>query len=242
MPTPNSSNTNPYPIHPPYLRYLNRGILTLIVLEVGLAIAYLSTSLVNGNAPDFLDFNGLRTLPSLIQAFQLFLIGAIALLLLVLSRQLKHNLSWPLLLFITILCCFGGLDEVLKIHLALKQFNWKGMYLGILTAIPILCWKDLVRLWRSHRDVVLWIAIGISVFVAGGFGAEYLKSGLTTLFSGNVSETTLFTLEQTRTTIEELSELIGETITVYGIGRFTIRFIPVRHPSIIEFPNSDQSR
>jgi len=211
--------------HQAWLRFLNYGILALIGLEVGLAIAYLSSSLIHGASPDFLDFNGLRTLPSLIQAVQLFLIGAIALGLLICSRQLNHRLSPVVLICIALLCGFGGFDELFKIHLTFKQFNWKGIYLGLLTAIPVLCWKDLIRLWRSHRDTLMWVGAGMGVFLLGGFGAEFLKDGFATLFNGQDAETVAFALERSRVTIEELAELIGETIIIYGMGRFVIQLL-----------------
>lgn len=200
--------------------YLNRGIIALICLEIGLAIAYLSTSLKYGYSPDLIDFNGFRSLPSLIQAFQLFLIGTIALILLIAHRQIHHRLSCSLLTFIALLSFFGGLDEVLKIHLSLNQYNWKGIYFGILVAIPIICRRDLLMLWRSHRDVVLWIAVGISIFLIGGFGAELLKSGSTPVFLDEKTGAMMWRFERLFTTVEELAELLGETLTLYGIGRF----------------------
>jgi hypothetical protein len=216
--------------HPAPTRYLTTGILVLVGIEIGLAIAYLTSSLLYGSSPEILDFNGRQTLPSLLQAGQLFLIGAIALWLLMVKRQLKHRLSIPLLIGIALLCGFGGLDELFKIHLTAKQIPWKGLYLSILTAIPILCWKDLRMLWRSHRGLLVWVGVGISVFVLGGFGAEFLKDGLKTFMEEHTAtETTVFAIEHLRITIEELAELIGETTIVYAVGKLTLQLFNAYH-------------
>ncbi|NEP55229.1 MAG: hypothetical protein F6K65_43190, partial [Moorea sp. SIO3C2] len=48
---------------------------------------------------------------------------------------------------------YGAIDELTKLHLLLKQYDWKAIYLGILVAIPILCRRDLMWIWQAHRSI-----------------------------------------------------------------------------------------
>ena len=162
-------------------KLLRRGTIALIGLEFGLASAYFILTIKQGAAPALLDFNGLRTLPSLMQAAHLFAIGGLCVVLLRQRSRLQDPYSWYLPLALACLCWFGGVDELTKLHLKLDQINWKLLYLGLLAAIPIFSWRDLVWLWRSHRDTLLWVAAGMAIFLAGGFGAEFLKGAIARL-------------------------------------------------------------
>lgn len=193
--------------------------LALVGLEVALALGYLLMIVRSRTVPHWLDWNGLRSLPSWLQAAHLFAIGGVALAFLLGRQRMQRPLSWALPLSLALLCLYGGLDEVFKIHLAMKQFDWKGIYLGILVAIPLLCWRDLTWIWRTNRPAVLWGLAGITIFLLGGFGGEALKSVLQGALTGD----RLFLAEHLRITVEEFSEVFGETLILFGVAQFAAK-------------------
>jgi hypothetical protein len=201
-------------------KLVGRGLLGLIGLEGGLALAYLVAIRRFGEAPHWLDFNGLRSLPSLLQATQLFAIGGLCWLVFRYRRRLPQPLSGVLPLALMGLCFYGGLDEITKLHLILHQYNWQVIYIVALVAIPLLGWRDLLRLWCHHRSTVLWVLAGITIFLLGGFGAEILKGAIATQVTAHASERAAFYSEHLRITVEELSELFGENLILYAFIRF----------------------
>ena len=211
-------------------KQLRVGLWLLIGLETGLALAYLITIWWQRSVPAWLDWNGLRSVPSLMQAATLFTIGTLASLLLIFRRRIKRPVSRLLPLALASLCLYGGIDELTKLHLHLNQYNWKGIYVAILIAIPIMCWRDLARLWREHRSIVLWVFMGLGIFLLGGFGAELIKGHL---YAGVSPEATitlagqnlnlLFWVEHLRVTVEEFGELLGETIILFGVAQFVLK-------------------
>lgn len=204
-------------------RLLWRCAIALVSFELGLASAYFITVMRYGAAPTLLDFNGLRTLPSLLQAAHLFAIGGLCLFLLLQRSRLNHLYSWYLPLALACLCLFGGIDELTKLHLTFDQINWQLLYLGLLAAIPILSWRDLRWLWQTHRGTLLGIAVGMSIFLLGGFGAEFLKGEIAAQAAVVGSAQTVFWAEHLRIAIEEFAELLGETLILYAFAVFTIR-------------------
>ncbi|MBE9160402.1 hypothetical protein IQ265_26795 [Nodosilinea sp. LEGE 06152] len=199
--------------------WIPQAAIALVGAELGLALAYLAMICFRGEAVPLLDLNGLRSLPSWLQAAHLFAIGGLCLALLRFRQRMASPISWFLPSALAGLSLYGGLDELTKLHLALNQFDWKLIYLGILIAIPVLGWRDLVWIWRHHRASVLWVLVGIGVFLLGGFGAEAVKGVLATHFSSQ----SLFLGEHLRITIEEFGELLGETFILYGIARFMLQ-------------------
>jgi len=213
----------------PIPKMLRRGTIALIGLELGLAIAYFWAMVQRGTVPAMLDFNGLRTLPSLLQAAHLFAIGGLCWVLLVQRSRLHSPYSWYLPLALACLCLFGGLDELTKLHLTFDQINWKFLYLGLLTAIPILSWRDLVWLWRTHRITLIRIVTGMVIFLGGGFGAEFLKGAIATTTAQNSVEVAAWA-EYLRITLEEFAELCGETIILYAFAVFTFKLLAQPSP------------
>ena len=210
---------------------IRRGTIALIGFELGLACAYFLAITQRGTVPAMLDFNGLRTLPSLLQAAHLFAIGGLCLVLLWQRSRLHSPYSWYLPLALACLCLFGGLDELTKLHLTFDQINWKLLYLGLLAAIPILSWRDLVWLWQTHRITLIRVAVGMAIFLGGGFGAEFLRGAIATVATQNSAEVAAWA-EYLRITIEEFAELCGETIILYAFVAFTVKLLaqPVRRP------------
>ena len=145
---------------------LRRSAIALIGLEVGLASTYFLLIWRHGTTISLLDFNGLRSLPSMMQAAHLFAIAAVCLVLLIQRHRLSRPCSRYLPLALAGLSILGGIDELTKLHLTLDQINWKLLYLGLLVAIPILSWRDLIWLWQAHRATLVWIAAGLAIFSA----------------------------------------------------------------------------
>ncbi|MEO0984828.1 MAG: hypothetical protein AAFY20_04685 [Cyanobacteria bacterium J06639_14] len=202
-------------------KFLFRGMMGLICVEIGLALAYLTLVVKQGGATPLLDFNGLRSLPSLLQAAHLFALGGLSLLLLFLRRRMTHPISWFLPSALVLLCFYGGLDEVTKLHLHLKQFDWHLIYLGILIGIPLIGWRDFIVLWRYHRSTVQWVLAGLGIFLLGGFGTEIMKGAIASEVSTySSSARLLFLTEHLRITVEEFAELCGETLILYAFARF----------------------
>ncbi|WP_201279068.1 hypothetical protein [Leptolyngbya iicbica] len=211
-------------------KILRQGTISLIGLELGLAIAYFWGMVQRGSVPHLLNFNGLRTLPSLLQAIHLFAIGGLCLVLLMQRSRLHAPYSWYLPLALACLCLFGGLDELTKLHLTFDQINWKFLYLGLLAAIPILSWRDLVWLWQIHRITLIRVATGMAIFLGGGFGAEFLKGAIATTAAQNSAEVAAWA-EYLRITLEEFAELCGETIILYAFAVFTVKLLTQPLPS-----------
>lgn len=211
-------------------KQLKVGLWFLISLEIGLALAYLITIWRQQSVPVWLDWDGLRSVPSLMQAATLFAIGILALLLLLFRQRIQRPVSRFLPLALASLCLYGGINELTKLHLHLNQYNWKGIYVAILIAIPLICWRDLARLWREHRSIVLWVFLGLGIFLLGGFGAELIKEHLYTGVSPEATFTLagqtinlLFWVEHLRVTVEEFGELLGETIILFGVAQFVLK-------------------
>jgi hypothetical protein len=207
-------------------KWISRGTIALIAFEFGLALAYLAMIVRWGKAKPLLDLNGLRSLPSLLQAAHLFAIGGLCLLLLIHRQRMVRPCSRFLPLALATLCFFGGLDELTKLHLTLNQVDWKLIYLGLLAAIPILGWRDLIWLWREHRGTMGWIAVGLGIFLLGGFGAEWGKAAIASNLTAHASPRLVFLSEHLRITVEEFAELLGETVILSTFATFTQRLIP----------------
>lgn len=217
----------------PAPRYLRQAAIALIGFEVGLACAYLVLIGLRGEAGPF-DFDGLRSLPSWLQASLLGAIGLLCVGLLRYRHRMARPISWVLPSTLALLCFFGAVDELLKFHLTLGQVDWKLIYLSLLMAIVVLGSRDLVWLWRAHRLTVLWVLAGLGIFLLGGFGTEMAKDAIAPALSTRFSSETVFLIEHLRITLEELAELLGETIILYAIACFAQQVLPsqtrLKHP------------
>ena len=202
-------------------KLLFRGMLGVIGIEIGLALTYFILIFKQGSALPLLDFNGLRSLPSLFQALHLFTIGCLSVILLFLRPRMEHPVSWFLPSALAFLCFFGGVDEVTKLHIHLNQFDWKTIYISVLIGIPLLGWRDFITVWRHHRSTLQWVLAGLGIFLLGGFGAEMIKGAIASEVSTYSSSTRLlFLTEHLRITVEEFAELLGETLILYAFARF----------------------
>jgi len=76
---------------------------------------------------------------------------------------------------------------------------------------------------------VLWVLAGLAIFLLGGFGAETAKGAIASELSTQVFSRGLFLGEHLRITLEEFSELLGETLILYGMARLTYQAL---HPQL----------
>lgn len=209
----------------PAPKFLRQAAIALVGFEVGLAFAYLALIGLRGEAGPF-DFDGLRSLPSWLQAILLGTIGLLCMGLLRYRHRMARPISWVLPSTLALLCFFGAVDELLKFHLTLGQVDWKLIYLSLLLAIVVLGSRDLVWLWHTHRLTVLWVLAGLGIFLLGGFGAEMAKGAIAAALSPESPARTVLLIEHLRITLEELAELLGETIILYAVACFAQQILP----------------
>lgn len=206
---------------------LQKSWLPFIVgLEITLVTIYALSALQNGGESfPLFNVNGFRTLPSWLQAIQLFSIGAIPLWLSVNYRCPEVPPSRILLAFVGLLFCYCAMDELLKLNFLFHNHRlWQLIYLSIGLSIPIVFFRDFVRLYRLSPQSMRLITAGISIFLVGGFGLE--------LFRSQVQEPHWYKLfgrwqfyqvDTIRTALEEFGEMLGETIVIQGVVQLAQR-------------------
>jgi len=212
----------------------------LIALEVFLTIIYLAGIVLTGKAYPAFDMDGQMTVPSLLQALQLFLIGFISLSLLIRQRHSSQRPSRFFLLTIGLLFIYGGVDEIFKIHLQLHALlrtphnrDWMIGYLAIGLTTLVVFYKDFWAIWHFHRKSTFLVALGMSIFFLGGFGSEVLKVlVLQPLLSQIYQQGDLIpvVVEKSRVAVEEFSEMLGESITLYGLFLYVAKRLLEKEP------------
>lgn len=199
--------------------------LSLMVLSGTIALIYLGSIFLTGQPIPAFDMNGLRTIPSWLQAIQLFLIGAISLIFGVIHPGRSHRPSRAFLFILAFLAIYVSVDEIFKIHLQhpalLMQLDSQSLlrvYTVIYLMFPLVFYRDLIALWQVHRRSTVCGLLGMAIVAIGGIGGEFLKDIFSSLLSS-------LWLEQIRVAIEEGSELIGESLILYGALLFAIHRI-----------------
>ncbi|HBB32079.1 MAG TPA: hypothetical protein DC064_09855 [Cyanobacteria bacterium UBA9273] len=204
-------------------------LLVLIVFEVVIVLVYLAGILLTGKAYPAFDMNGQMTVSSYLQALQLFLIGAIAIIVLICGRQSSRPPSQVFSFTVAVLFTYASVDEIFKIHLQLHSLlntphhkDWMPIYLGIGVSTLVVFHRDFIALWHFHRKAISFVAVGMGIFILGGFGAEVLKILFNPLLTQTFGQGGTITLlvENLRIAIEEFSELLGESLTLYGLCLF----------------------
>ena len=189
---------------------------------------YPGSILLTGEPYAPFDLNGKMTIPSFLQAFYLLAIGSISLFLFVTERRSKLPPSAGFKLAIAVLLIYATLDEILEIHLQLddwfsgsKKGDWMGIYVGVFSMTPVVWYKDVRQLWRVYRRETIIVLLGVTLLIVGGLGAELFK-GWFRLFVGLLfdGDFILFFAEKVRVATEEFSELLGETLILYGTFLF----------------------
>ena len=205
-------------------------LLVVIVLEVGLVVIYLAGIVLTGKAYPLFNMDGQMTISSLLQALQLLLIGVIALSLLIWNRNSRYPPSKFFLSTITLLFTYASVDEVFKVHLQLHNLlhtphhrDWMPLYLVVGISTLVGFHRDFIAIWHFHPKVMRLVALGMGIFILGGFGGEILKYPLLQLILTQTEQPSQLKIvlgEALRVAVEEFSELIGESLTLYGMCLF----------------------
>ncbi len=212
-----------------------RLLVGLILFEVLIVLIYLGSILLTGKPYPPFDMDGQMTVPSLLQALLLFTIGLISLILFAFQRQSSQPPSRFLLLTVGVLMLYASADEVFKIHLQLHRLlntpnarDWLRGYVLIFLAFPAVFLRDFVALWKLYRRETFLALLGMGIFGMGGFGSEIFKykilQPLLWIFFQHHPFLILFG-EKTRVAFEEFSELLGETLIVFGLLLFVAKRI-----------------
>jgi len=211
-------------------------LLYLMAIDLTFASIYLISIILFGQAISDFDFNIPRTIPVLFAACKLFVIG----FLLTLSSQWRqHELprnSWWLLLAVGMAFIYVSMDKIFKIHLLIHSFDWMPkfksgggewvfFYLPIITLTIVLGYRHWIALWRCYPKSIFFTVLGICIFVLGGMGVEIINDQI---FKENLSKIAVSFNSKTaivngvKDTIEEFTELLGESITLYGLVLFFV--------------------
>jgi hypothetical protein len=192
----------------------------VVGLEVVLVTLYAVTVHQNGGEPaPWLDVDGVRTLPSWLQAIQLFLLGALPLGMCLTYRYPAVPPSRGLLAAVAVLFLYAAMDELFKINFLFQQHRlWQFVYLLLGLLIPVLFYRDLLRLWRLQPRAMRLIVVGVVIFVMGGFGLEvfriYVQQPHWYRLFGRWQ---FYQVDSIRTAVEEFAELLGETLVLKGM-------------------------
>lgn len=211
-----------------YQKLITSLLIALIIFELFIVIIYLGTFIVNGKPYPPFDMNGKMTIPSLLQALHLFIIGFISLTLLFTEWNTQIYPSRWFKLTFGILLIYGAIDELWKVHLQLKNWipwlgerGWLQLYIIIFIMPLIVFYSDLRFLWRCYRQETFLALLGMFIFGIGGFGAEVFKDIVQPLLNIFFRQDFLLSfIEKFRIAVEEFFELIGENLVVYGFLLF----------------------
>jgi len=208
----------------------------LIAIDLTLASIYLISTILFGKSLSEFDFNIPRTIPVLFAASKLFMIGV---LLTVASGWRQHELpkkSWLLLLAVGTAFIYVSQDKIWKIHLLLHRFDWMPkfksgggewvfFYLPIITITIVLGYRHLFALWRYYPRSTFFTFLGIGLFLFGGMGVEIINNQFFKEYVSQIAvslNSTTAIVNSIKDTIEELTELLGESIALFGLTLFFI--------------------
>ncbi|MGQ4650645.1 hypothetical protein [Lyngbya aestuarii] len=213
-------------------------LLILVFFEIFLVIIYLAGIVLVGKAfTNFIDLNAQASFPSLLQAWQLFLIGFISISCFTVGRNSSQPPSQIFLLTVALIFFSACADEVFKIHHLLPtetNHDWKPIYLGIAITTPLVFYRDFIALWHCHRRAVFFIVLGLGVFVFGGLGLELFPTEpLQTLLAKTFPQEDFipFFVEKLRVALEEFSEMLGESVILYGICLLVAKRLEIQQSS-----------
>ena len=194
----------------------------VISLEVTLVTIYaVSIHLTGGKPFPAFDVDGLRTIPSMLQATQLFLLGALPLWMCATYRNPQMPPSRMLLAIASLFFLYAAVDETFKLNQIFGQHHlWRFIYITIGILMPIFFRRDFVRMWRMHPQAAKLMIIGIVIFMTGAFGLEIFRAYVEqpywyTLFG----RWKFYQVDSIRTAIEEFGEMCGESVVLTGMIR-----------------------
>jgi hypothetical protein len=200
-----------------------------VAIEIFLAIAYVSSTYINGGKPSPLwDYDAFRSIPSWMQGVQLLCLGAVPLWLLVTYRQPLLPPSRGLLAIASLLFLYAAIDEVMKFHLTLGHHLWRFIYGGVGLALTLCFWADFRRLWQFHPRALRWMAIGVVVFLVCAFGLELFRVYVQQRYWYQIfGRWKFYEVDAIRTALEESGELLGESLMLQGVILLAKRRITV---------------
>ena len=203
----------------------NRLLLVLILFEIFLTLMFAIDGQFKISRPfhRLFDLDGEATIPSWFSSMQLFLIGIVFLF----SKQWpqKHQIvasGW--LFFAGLGFMFLSADEAAVIHekitRALKHIEWmprfKGnhgiwipVYLSVATVFAIMARRTIYSVFRVYPRQTKIMFSGMVIFLMGAVGLEILSYWY---FRG----TQYPVLSQIEVGLEELFEMVGASIILYG--------------------------
>jgi hypothetical protein len=192
----------------------------VISLEIILVTLYAVSIHMSGGEPWFLvDVNGTGTIPSILQATQLFLLGALPLWACVTYRSPQVPPSRRLLAVVAALFLYAATDEAIKINQIFHQHHlWQKIYIGLGVSIPLLFHRDLIRSWRMYPKTSKLILIGIVFFVTGSFGLELFRACIQQPYWYQLfGRWKFYQVDSIRTALEEFGEMCGESLVLAGM-------------------------
>lgn len=198
--------------------------LALIVLEILLVTLYALSVHMNAGEPAALfDVNGTGTLPSWLQTMQILAIGLLPGWLFVTYRDSYRALGVPpsryLLVVVSVLFLYAAVDELFKLNILFGMHQlWKWTYLGLGLSIPVVFFRDVVRLYLFSPKTMRLIGVGIIVFVLCGFGLDLFRVHIQQKYWYQLfGQWQFYQVDSIRTAIEEFGEMLGETLILKGM-------------------------
>jgi len=205
----------------------------LIFGEVCLASIFVVESLLGKPVPEIhalLDLDGEANIPAWFSSIQLFMVGALLLLI----RRGGNARYLPSRLFQRIVglgFLFFSLDEVAMIHEriteSLKHLQWiphfKGghgiwipLYFTIGVVVSFAMYRDIRTMWRYFRRQTAIIVTGFTMYVAGAvvletIGYEFLDAVPIKYIGG------------AEAVLEEFLEMSGVSVILYGVILYALR-------------------
>ena len=201
-------------------------VLTLVAMEVALALAYFLAMSVGKNSAIMLLFNlnGEKTIPCWFSAMQLMVIGLVFLFSKSWGKidQIKNS---GFLLLVGLGFLFLSMDEATGFHQVmnarLRQFEWSPrlfsgnhgiwmpIYFGIAIVVAGAGFRTVISIARVYPFQFLVLVAGFIVFVIGGVGMQAINF----LFLDAYKGTFVYSLE---IIFEEILEMLGASIMLYG--------------------------
>jgi hypothetical protein len=220
----------------------------LMSLELIFVIIYLWGILTTGKSYAAFDLNGLRTIPSLFSAVQLFGLGFVLVALAFYPPQANRQPSRRLLLTLGGIILYISVDEVFKLHQLFykplcwlpfiekcRQFAqiWIYVYIAIAFLTIAILAKDLIASWRFYPQGALLAGIGIFTFLFGGMGLELIKYDFLQpimLMFFDYNDAKFILIEKLRIAVEEFLEMFGVSIALYSLGLILARRLELVNP------------
>lgn len=209
-------------------------LLYLVTADVGFSLIYLLSSLLQHRALPAFDFDQKWTIPVIFAAIKLSGIGCLFLTVALWKYCLFQPSSRYLLLTIATGFLYLSADKLFKFHHSLQLPDWIPkfaagggtwivFYLCFQFLVLVFGWRDLVRLWHFYPLGASMTGLGITLFVAGGLGTEILNQQILQPLLWQMEPGDRATFSALKNTVEESSELLGESIALQGLVLFLLK-------------------